>query len=92
MALLDDVKKTLRVSNVAHDTEITDLIESAKADLKISGIDVSLIVDTDPLIKRAIQLYCKAHFGYDNPDAEKFMNSYWSLKTHLMLSGDYVVV
>ena len=87
MALIDDVKQVLRVSTTAMDTEITDLIEACKLDLGISGLDT--IQDTDPLIKRAIMTYCKANFGYDNPDAERLNESYVMLKKHLAISSDY---
>lgn len=87
MALIDDVKKVLRVSTTAFDTEIGDLITAAKADLDISGIDS--IVETDPLIKRAVITYCKAYFGYDNPDADRLAEAYLSLKKHLAISADY---
>jgi uncharacterized phage protein (predicted DNA packaging) len=89
MALIDDVKKALRVSNTAHDTEVTDLIAAAQKDLSIVGIDPVDI--TDPLIKRAIVTYCKAYFGYDNSDADRLVSAYTSLKVHLSLSGDYDV-
>lgn len=96
MALLDDVKKSLRISasNTAMDTEVSDLIDSAKTELKNTGINIDKAVDLqmDPLIKRAITLYCKANFGYDNPDAQRFAQSYEMLKTHLALSTDYQVV
>ena len=87
MALIDDVKKVLRISSDAFDTEVTDLIEAAKIDLRISGVDV--IVETDALIKRAISIYCKANFGYDNADADRLIESYQSLKQHLAVSSDY---
>ena len=90
MALLDDVKKVLKVTRTEQDTEITDLILACKKDLVISGIDASFD-ETDPLIKRAITIYCKAHYGYDNQDAEKLERAYLSLKTHLMMSSDYAV-
>jgi uncharacterized phage protein (predicted DNA packaging) len=89
MALIDDVKKALRVSNTAHDTEVNDLIAAAQKDLSIVGIDPVDI--TDPLIKRAIVTYCKAYFGYDNSDADRLVSAYTSLKVHLSLSGDYDV-
>jgi len=92
MALLDDVKQALRVSGAALDTEIQDLIDAAKADLRLTGVHPDRIVDTDPLIKRAITVYCKAHFGYDNPEAERFQQSYDMLKAHLTLSQEYTVV
>lgn len=94
MALLDDVKQALRLSNTAMDDEVLDLIESAKAELKNIGINIAKVVDMemDPLIKRAITLYCKANFGYDNSDAERFAECYKMLKIHLALSADYQVV
>lgn len=85
MALLDDVCKMLRTN---HRDEVQDLIDAAKMDLKISG--VKRIDETDPLIKRAITVYCKAHYGYDDPAmAERFEKSYAMLKAHLALSIEY---
>jgi len=69
MALIDDVKKELRQNGTASDTEISDLIATAKADLLLSGV---LTTDeTNPLIKRALATYCKANFGFDNAVAER---------------------
>lgn len=85
--MLEVIKKALRISSSAFDGEVTDLIESAKLDLKIAGITVS--DSPDALIKRAITIYCKAHFGYDNPEADRFRDSYVMLKQHLSLAGDY---
>lgn len=114
MALLDDIKKTLRISNNVLDDEILELIESAKRDLTIAGINLLTetitpdpippeeeggeptqpddIIVFDSLIKRAITLYVKANFGWDNPDAERLQESYVMLKQHLALSGDYNVM
>lgn len=89
MALIDDVKLVLRVSGTAHDTEIGDLIATASADLALSGVTVTT---TDSLIKRAISLYCKANFGYDNPEAERYQQCYDMLKAHLATSEDYIEV
>jgi len=88
--MLKDIKDVLRVSGDDLDTEIQDLIDSAKADLVLSGVHADKISDTDPLIKRAVILYCKAHFGYDDPKiTERFLESYNSLKHHLTLSIEY---
>ncbi|ANW97718.1 DNA-packaging protein [Thermoclostridium stercorarium subsp. thermolacticum DSM 2910] len=90
MPILDDIKIALRISNTAFDTEINDLIAAARADLKLSGILESKVNDdTDPLIKRAITVYVKAHFGWNNPDSEKLQQSYEMLKRHLALSQEY---
>lgn len=85
--ILEKIKKELRVNGTIFDDEIGGLIESAKLDLGIGG--VSNVLETDALIYRAISLYCKAHFGMANPDSEKYLESYTSLRTHLSLAGDY---
>jgi len=91
MSILD-IKTTLRIStnNTAFDSEIADLIASARADLMLAGIlPAKANDDTDPLIKRAITVYVKAHFGWNNPDAEKLQQSYAMIKGHLALSQEY---
>lgn len=111
--MLEDVKTILRISNNAYDDEIEDLIEAAKADLKLSGVNVDKTVTEtytpepteetpepepvdvevmDPLIKRAIIVYVKANFGWDNPDSDKLRQAFVMLKQHLALSGDYNVM
>ena len=91
--MLEDVKNSLRVNGNDLDIEIQDLIEAAEADLILSGVNKDKVVDTDPLIKRAITVYCKANFGYEDPKiAERFQESYISLKHHLTLSQEYTEV
>jgi uncharacterized phage protein (predicted DNA packaging) len=91
--MLEDVKSALRVDGDDLDTEIQDLIDAAKADLQLSGVHKDKVVDTDPLIKRAIIVYCKANFGYEDPKlTERFQQSYISLKHHLTLSAEYTEV
>ncbi|WP_297634760.1 head-tail connector protein [uncultured Clostridium sp.] len=85
--LLDKIKMRLRISHNKLDIEINDLIEAAKLDLKISG--VNKIIEHDPLIIQAIKVYCKANFELDNKDSEKYLKSYNLLKEHLALCGDY---
>ncbi|QNG60387.1 DNA-packaging protein [Bacillus sp. PAMC26568] len=90
--MLPDVKTALRITNAAFDSEIEDLIAAARHDLTLSGVSQGIanaVENVDPLIKRAIITYCKANFGYDNPDADRFTASYNMLKSHLSLAGDY---
>jgi hypothetical protein len=98
VALIDDVKSKNRVKTTDPGIigELQDLIETAKADLMLSGILNSKIetLDTttpDPLIKRCVLLYSQAHFGLGNADSEKYQMSYDSLKIHLCLSQEYTV-
>lgn len=93
MALIDDVKDVLRESGVESTVEIQDLIDAAKLDLILTGLNSKKVVETDMLIKRAINLYCKANFSYEDPKiSERFERQYDSLKIHLALSAEYTVV
>lgn len=87
--MLESIKLALRIKSSAFDEEIVELIEAAKLDLKISG--VYNVNEEDPLIFQAIKTYCKANFGLDNKDSEKYQASYTSLKQHLSLCGEYNV-
>lgn len=90
MAMLDDVKVALRIAHSATDTEINDLIASARQDLLLAGVTASKAnSNTDALVKRSIVTYVKAYYGMDNPDHERLVLAYEKLKTHLTLSGDY---
>ena len=68
------------------DAEISELIEAAKLDLGIAGVNVDEV--DDPLITMAIKTYCKLHFGetdeYDNLKA-----SYDEQKAQLQMSANY---
>lgn len=86
--LTEKVRAALRISSTGEKitTEITDCIAACKADLKNDGVKV--IDETDALVIRAVTLYCKAEFGY-NDKAEKFRQSYDTLKMRLALSQEY---
>lgn len=90
MAILDDVKTALRISGDEFDGEVMDLIDAARNDLIISGVSAKKANDDlDPLIKRAVTTYAKAHFGWSNPDAERLIDAYVMLKQHLSLCSEY---
>lgn len=92
MAIIDDMKTKLRISNTAYDGEITALIAETRADLISVGVlEAKANDDADPLITRAINTYVKANFGLNNPDAERLQRSYDMLKCHLALSQEYTV-
>ncbi|KZL94363.1 head-tail connector protein [Clostridium magnum] len=87
--LLNKIKLSLRVDDTDLDEDIQDAIDAAVADLQLSGIIKSKIVDTDPLIVRAIKTFCKAEFSSDDKEANRYRECYDMLKTHLSLSTDY---
>lgn len=89
MALIDDIKLSLRIKNTAYDDEIQSLIDICKADLKIAGVEV--VDEKDVLTAQAIKLYCKGNFGYDE-NSEKFQTAYASLKIVMAMASEYKAV
>lgn len=87
--MLQKIKLSLRIKNTSFDIEVQSLIDAAKKDLTLSGVNEAKVVSTDPLILRAVTLYAKAHFGLGNDGSEKYVAAYESLKTHLALSSEY---
>ncbi len=59
--LLDKTKLALRVTVTNYDTDLSDLINAAKLDLGIAGVD--LPTSLDAICERAIITYCKVHFS-----------------------------
>ena len=86
MSILNSVKLALRRTGTsAFDTDIAELIEAAKNDLSIAGVNVD---EDDPLIQMAIKTYCKAHFG----ETDEFINlrdSYETQKAQLMVASGF---
>ena len=93
--MLDKVKLALRLSGTALDGEVSDLINAAIADLRLVGINIPAEAGSssktlgDPLLDRAVVLYAKAEFGF-NDDAERYRNAYDYLKCALSLTADYI--
>ena len=84
--MLEKVKLALRVTTTAFDSEITDLIAAALADLGIAGV---LIEDEmAPLIIRAVTTYCRANFGQPE-DYERMKAAYDEQKAQLRTATGY---
>jgi|LGVF01.2.fsa_nt_gb hypothetical protein len=96
MAMLEDAKQRLRITINAFDDEIQDLIDAGVADLVQGGVLKSIMdawvaaPDNDKLLKRAVMIYVKNHFGWDNPDFDKLDMSYKTLKGEITLSDKYI--
>ena len=93
MALLDDIRLSLRVATDAYDGEVSDLVAAALRDMERAGVDPSLLaVDEggdipDKYVKHAVRCYAKAHFGFDNPEAERLDESYQRIVRDLLNSS-----
>ena len=84
--LLEKVKLALRITTTAFDSEITDLIAAARADLGIAGV----LIDDEmaPLIIRAVTTYCRANFGQPE-DYERMKAAYDEQKAQLRTATGY---
>lgn len=84
--MLSKVKLALRITTSAFDSELNGLIEAAKKDIEVVGVEYR---DTDPLMERAVITYCKCNFGQpDNYDRLKA--SYDEQKAQLRANSNYM--
>ena len=81
--MLEEVKIALRITTTAYDSEISALIESAKADLGIVGI-----TEDDVLVKQAIKTYVRMNFGSPS-DYDRLKRSYDEQKAQMQSATGY---
>lgn len=88
MATLDDVKLALRLTVNDYDSELTSLIEAAKLDMGIAGVEVPAALDA--IVERAVITYCKLHFqGLEDGDYDRLKASYDEQKAQLSMATGY---
>ena len=87
MAIIDNARMALRVTTTAYDNEINSLIEAARLDLKIAGVEYAT---EDELATTAILTYVKLHFGSPS-DFKELKASYDEQKAQLMNASGYTV-
>ena len=88
MSLLDNVKMSLRITTTAFDSELTDLIASAKSDLGIAGVELPPTLDE--ICETAIKTYCKLYFG-EPDDFDRLKRLYDEQKAQLSMSTGYTI-
>ena len=84
--MLEKVKLALRISTDKYNSELNDLIESAKLDLGIAGVIVPAPIDA--LVTKAIITYCKMSFGLPE-DYDQLKRSYDEQKAQLSNATGY---
>lgn len=93
--IYDSIKTVLRISSDAMDSEVYGIIGAAVNDMLTKGVSpVWLGTDVDelpPLAKQAVVFYAKAHFGYDNSEADRFQGSYDSTVCTILNSSHNAV-
>lgn len=89
-ALIESVRNALRLSTDKADSEVYGLVTAALGDMLIKGVSAEWLGnDVDalpPLVKQAVVTYAKAHFGYDNDEADRFMAAYDSMVATMLNS------
>ena len=83
----EEVKLALRIKSSAYDAEIISLIAAAQATMAASG--VSAEHEGDPMYIAAITAYCKAHFGMENENADRWNEIFNGIVQHMALCGTY---
>ena len=84
--MLDAVKRALRLTVDAYDTELRELIAAATADLGIAG--VTEYEEGDPLVRMAVVTYCRMHFGSPD-DYDRLAAAYDAQKGALQIATGY---
>ena len=91
--LVKDIKDSMRIRHSALDAGIKNDIAAATADMIRVGVQPYFNVKKkrlkdDPLIHKAVELYCKAQADYMGKGPQ-FEASYEKLRDALSLCGDY---
>jgi hypothetical protein len=89
MAILDEVKGSLRITNTASDIDIADVVSACELDMRLAGV-VSIDAN-DALTRQAIKLYCRAYFNFQG-EGVRWQEAYNGLKNSMALCGDYNTV
>lgn len=86
--MLAKVKLALRVTTTAYDNDLNDLINAAKLDLGIAGVDLPTTLDA--VCELAIITYCKLHFlGLSDNEWDRLKASYDEQKAQLTMATGY---
>lgn len=88
MTLLEKTKLALRVTVTNYDADLTDLINAAKLDLGIAGVE--LPPSLDAVCERAVITYCKLHFSsLSDGEWSRLKASYDEQKAQLTTATGY---
>lgn len=85
--MLAEVKLALRLGSEVYDPEVSMLIDAACEDMCRVGVDEAYVAEAGPRVRHAVVCYCKASFGYDNPEAARFDQSYRQIVIDMLHSG-----
>ena len=76
MDVFAKVKLALRISHNYLDSEITDVIKSARDEMIRAGLDATMAEGSSELVETAIKTYALANFCGNLNDSEKYTESF----------------
>lgn len=91
-SMLDACRDALRIPAYVYDydDEIADLIAAARASMRAGGVSPEKAKDdSDGTVRLAVKVFCKANFGMDNPDADRYAHTFEELVTLMRGASEY---
>lgn len=88
MAILDDVKLSLRITHSALDSDLTAEISACKDDLQRLGWVSSKVIDSDVRVIEACKLWCKGRYDYQGKGLQ-YMEAYKDFRDATAMNVDY---
>lgn len=87
---LDKIKMAVGLTANTFDADVSDLIESARAELSRVGIDRALINDeTNPLIRLAVRTFVQSEYAENENEAVRLKASFNSQAIALSKTSGY---
>lgn len=87
---LVECRAALGVTDTYFDGQISLAIEAARIKMRLGGVSATKAADdADPLVMVAIIAYVKGTVGNDNPDAERYLESFESMVTQMKMTDAY---
>lgn len=74
--IADKVKLALRISHNLLDSEISDVITSARQEMLRAGVDSEVAASDMELVQTAIKTYALEYYAQDPKDAERYSESF----------------
>lgn len=89
-SLVEKCRAAMGVTDGYFDDQIDLAIQAARLKMQLGGVSETKASDTaDSLVTVAIIAYVKGTVGNDNPDAERYMETFESYVTQMKLCDSY---
>lgn len=87
---LTECRAALGITDTYFDSQIELAIEAARIKMQLGGVSAAKAADDgDALVLVAIIAFVKGTIGNDNPDAERYLESFESIVSQLKMTNAY---